>query len=76
MLQAVGREVPHRCRAPGHHRRGPAGLHRLVGAVLVEQNDEWIESRRYMGPELLAKTGSHPIEGQISNSTLSAELTA
>jgi putative transposase len=31
-------------------------LIRLVGAVLAEQHDEWTESRRYLGLDVLNKS--------------------
>jgi transposase-like protein len=33
-----------------------AGLVRLVGAVLAEQHDEWIEQRRYIGLDVLTRS--------------------
>jgi putative transposase len=35
-------------------------LIRLVGAFLAEQHDEWAESRRYLGLDVLSKSRAIP----------------
>lgn len=32
---------------------------RLVGALLAEQTDEWVEGRRYLGLDILARSRSN-----------------
>ena len=54
---------------------GRDAIIRLVGAVLAEQNDEWTESRRYMGLEILAACRKAGQADMGKNSTSEAGLT-
>ena len=54
---------------------GRDAIIRLVGAVLAEQNDEWTESRRYMGLEALTACRKAAQLDMGKNSTSEAGLT-
>jgi hypothetical protein len=42
-------------------------------AVLTEQNDEWTEARRYMGPEILAACKKDRNASEINENEVTAE---
>ena len=49
---------------------------RLVGAVLAEQHDEWIEGRRYLGLDVLSRSRSAPTTPTDQQTTTTPALTA
>ena len=51
-------------------------LIRLVGAVLAEQNDEWIEGRRYLGLDVLARSRVHVVPDTTPEVTPTTDLQA
>lgn len=71
----LNREIRRRTDVVGTFPDGSAVV-RLISAVLAEQNDEWIEQRRYMGLEILGKARLHVIDGEPSEEVTSTAITA
>ncbi len=76
-MESSGGDRPRHARPPLQVDAGSCTYRpcRRGGAALAEQHDEWIDGRRYLGLDVLARCRIRPVTGTDTDSTASEEVT-